>query len=319
MQINEAVSESGTTPSAGSDDRLVTVETDPRFTLIVPAYNEAEVVGAVVENLKVHCSAQDWQIIVVNDGSSDDTSNILSAIDGIDVVTHRVNRGYGSAIVSGTRAAKGRFVLWFDADGQHQVDDLIRVADRLVNENLDYCIGIRDRKSHVVQSRRLGKWLLRLTVRIAAGRSVADFNSGLRGFRREIIARYLHLFPKGFGASTTTTLLMLERGYRGAEEIIHVLERQGTSSVRQVRDGLRTLMIILRTILLFKPLVFFGSVGLVLFSFGVAYGLHEALNNRQGFPVLAAILMIFGAQSAFFGLLADQVSAMRRERFDSPN
>ncbi len=214
------------------------------------------------------------------------------------------------------RKAQGRYVIWFDGDGQHQVSDLQALADCLYRENLDYCVGVRDKTSYQVPSRKLGKWLLRQTVRIAAGKPVADFNSGLRGFRRQVIMRYLHLMPRGFGASTTATLLMLERGYRGSSVSINVRERVGASSVRQFRDGFRTIKVILRTFMLFKPMVFFGLVGISMILVGLLYGLTEALIEGLGFPVLAAIVMIFGAQSAFFGLLADQISAMRRERFD---
>jgi hypothetical protein len=126
----------------------------------------------------------------------------------------------------------------------------------------------------------------------------------------------VHLFPKGFSASTTSTLIMYERGYVGAEVPIIVNERAGKSSVNQIRDGIRTLVMILRLFLLFKPLHFFGTIGAVLILAGTVYGLSEAYTNQRGFPVFGALVVILGVQTLFFGLLADQISAVRREKFE---
>jgi len=210
----------------------------------------------------------------------------------------------------------GNIFAGYDADGQHRVENLITVARRLMEDDLDYCVGVRDSSSYQVPSRRLGKWILQLTVRLAARQPVQDFNSGLRGFKRKVLLRYAHLLPPGFGASTTTTLLMLERNYHGGQVPITVHPRVGSSSVRQFRDGTRTLILILRTFLLFKPLHFFGGIGVVSMLIGIIYGLITAFTEKLGFPVLSAVMILFGAQSIFFGLVVDQISAMRRERFE---
>jgi hypothetical protein len=157
---------------------------------------------------------------------------------------------------------------------------------------------------------------LRKVVDIAAGEKVTDFNSGLRGFKRDVIVQYLHLFPRGFSASTTTTLIMKERGYVGGEVDIVVQERNGKSTVKQVRDGTRTLMLILRIVLLFKPLLFFGLVGLTLILGGTVYGIFETILVGLGFPVFGALVIILGVQALFFGLISDQISQQRREQFE---
>ena len=296
----------------------MTDSTPPHISVISPAYNEAEGIGQTLAELTQEARLHAAEIIVVDDGSCDGTSEQVAAFERVRQIQHRKNRGYGSAITSGIRASSGHYVIWFDADGQHRTEDLLTVVDRLMNSNLDYCIGVRDERSYDVASRKLGKLVLRYAVRFAAGQPVRDFNSGLRGFRRDVILPYLHLLPKGFGASTTTTLLMLERGYYGEEVPIIVRPRVGQSSVKQIRDGLRTLLIILRLILLFKPLVFFGGIGVALILVGSVYGFYEALRIRAGFPVFAALIIILGVQALFFGLLNDQISTMRRERFEGP-
>lgn len=286
------------------------------LSIIIPAYNEERAIGVVLEALSSAPDLEGAEILVVDDGSTDGTSEVVSEFYRARLVRHSTNMGYGAAISTGVNASSGQYIVWFDADGQHRVQDLEAVARTLVEENLDYCIGSRSDKSYQASDRKLGKFVLAVAVRLAAGSAIQDFNSGLRGFKREVIKKYLHLMPKGFGASTTTSLIMIERGYYGKEIPIVVQDRIGKSSVNQIRDGLKTLMLVLRIFLLFKPMQFFGGIGLFFILIGAIYGFTKAFMNRQGFPVLAALVIIFGIQSVFFGLLADQVSSLRREKFE---
>ena len=286
------------------------------ISVIIPAYNEEK---AIRNTLLELCSAkelEDAEIIVINDGSSDETSKIVAEFPRVILLEHRVNKGYGSSISSGVRIATKPNILWFDADGQHRVEDLVKVARCMVDKNLDYCIGIRDSTSYQESSRKMGKLVLKWAARFTAGQPVRDYNSGLRGFRREVLQRYLHLLPKRFGASTLTTILMLERGYTGEEVEISVRKRIGMSSVKQFRDGVQTLYLLLRLFLLFKPMQFFGSIGVIMILSGLVYGIFRAMREHLGIPVLALLVIIFGIQSLFFGLLSDQISAIRRERFE---
>lgn len=286
----------------------------PIFSVVIPAFNEEAGIGATLESLVTDPIAKKFEIIVVDDGSTDRTREIVSSFQGVKLISHPTNQGYGAAIRSATIAAAGEFIIWFDSDGQHRVEDLLSVAEALQGEELDYVIGKRDKRSHEVFNRRFGKALLRWAARIAAGQPVQDFNCGLRGFRRTVLVKYLHLLPKGFGASTTTTLLMLEQSYRGRFIPVVIKERVGKSTVRQVRDGVRTLMLMLRIFLIFKPMLFFGSIGGASILLGFAYGVVEALARKQGFPVLAAVVILFGFQSLFFGLICDQIGGITRER-----
>lgn len=291
-------------------------EVSSNASVIIPAYNEARGIGTVLQSLCDEPALASTEIIVVDDGSQDETAAIVRRFPRVHLVQHRVNLGYGAAIRSGVKASRGKYVVWFDGDTQHRVEDLLQIVEAMSEENLDYCIGIRDASSHHEMSRRLGKGILKRVVRFAAGQPVKDFNSGLRSFRRDVLARYLHLLPKGFGASTTTTLLMLESSFVGKEIPILVRARVGKSSVRQIRDGFRTLLLILRIFLLFKPLHFFGSLGLLLLLSGGVYGVYTAFRDGLGFPTLGAVAMLFGVQMMVLGLLCDQISAMRRERLE---
>lgn len=286
------------------------------LSIVIPTYNEEEGIVTVLEDLSGDLELKDVEIIVVDDGSTDRTCDIVQQFPKVRLIKHRTNKGYGASISTGIKASNKRYVIWCDSDGQHRAEDVSRVAHTLILEDLDYCIGARDKTSYQTNDRRMGRYALKLAVNIAAGQPVKDFNSGLRGFKRDVIRRYLHLLPKRFGASTTTTLIMIERGYLGQEVPIHVNHRLGKSTVNPILDGARTLLLVLRIFILFKPLLFFGSIGFGLIIFGSVYGFTRAFLSRQGLPVFAALVIIFGMQSLFFGLLADQVSALRREKFD---
>lgn len=296
-------------------DKIVT-NPKTEFSIIIPAYNESSAIGSILDSLCNHIALEGEEIIVVDDNSKDNTCEIVEGYSRVRLIRHRINKGYSSAIITGVKEAGGKFVIWFDADGQHRVEDLVLVMNALKRNDLDYCIGIRSEDSYRDSDRKLGKFLLLIAVQLVAGQRINDFNSGLRGFKREVLLKYLHLLPKGFGASTTTTLLMLERGYFGEEVPITVLKRVGKSSVRQLRDGIRTLLILQRMLLLFKPLKFFGLIGVVLILVGSIYGVERAITNGQGIPVLAALLIILGIQAIFIGLISDQISSSRLERLE---
>lgn len=284
--------------------------------IVIPAYNEERSIGSTLTKLLAEPELATAEIIVIDDGSKDKTSTIVDSFPNVLLYRHHINLGYGAAISTGIRQSTRPYVVWFDADNQHRVEDLLTVIYTLINNQLDYCIGVRGVDSYEVANRRLGKAILRMTIRLVAGQTLEDFNSGLRGFKFNVISSYLHLLPKGFSASTTTSLLMLERNHLGTTVPILVDKRVGQSSVKQIRDGFRTLLVIFRILVLFKPLLFFGGFSIILILFGVIYGFSLAFTSGRGFPVLAALSIILGIQLLFLGVLSDQISLLRRERFE---
>ncbi|MDE6202830.1 MAG: glycosyltransferase family 2 protein, partial [Lachnospiraceae bacterium] len=233
--------------------------------IIVPAYNEEAAIGAVLAELQEHIGKwdmEDVEIVVINDGSTDQTAQIVSGFSQVRLINHRKNKGYGSAVKTGIRESSGNIIIWYDADGQHRPEDVLKIINKMQEEELDYCIGIRDGNSYVDKSRSFGKKVLKGILNFITKEELRDFNSGMRGFKREIIMSHLSLLPDTFGASTVTTLLMLEQEYRGGEVDITVRKREGKSSVRQVRDGCRTIALIFQIIILFQPMRVFGKGGL---------------------------------------------------------
>lgn len=284
-------------------------------TIVIPCFNEAGGIAKVLDGLLE--AFPKAEIIVVNDGSTDETGNILREYASrIVLLQHSCNRGYGAGIKTACARASRSHIAWFDADGQHTPEMLTSTLRGL--DQCDCAIGARTSQSHASWLRRPGKLVLYAVARLLTGVKIPDLNSGLRAFRTCVLKRYLHLLPNGFSASTTTTLLMLERGYRIAWVPITTHARVGKSSVRQARDGSRVLMLILHLVNMFRPMRFYMPVSLGLLLLGTAYGLIRALLSGQGIPTLAAVLVFLGIQSFFFGLLADQLSAMRKERYERP-
>jgi hypothetical protein len=152
--------------------------------------------------------------------------------------------------------------------------------------------------------------------RFLVGQPIPDLNSGLRCFPVDLIRRYAHLLPNGFSASTTSTLCLVERGYRVGYAPIKARRREGQSKVRLISDGLGTLRLIFRLVVLFNALKVFTLLGLSLVIPGLIYGVIVALEKGAGFPTLAGTAIIAGLLTIFIGVVADQVTELRKERFE---
>ena len=280
-------------------------------TVIIPAFNEAASINKVVSDLVGAALPFIAEIIVIDDGSSDETGR-LAEIAGARLVRHRQNRGYGAALKSGIRAAQTEFVLTYDADGQHRPDQL--AALWTAHEAADMVVGARQALLHSPLWRMPGKWLLNLMANYLMRRRIPDLNSGLRLMRREVISRYLHLCPNGFSFSTTSTLALLSRGYDVAFTPITVAPRAGRSTV-SLRAGLDTIVLILRIAALFEPLRIFVPASLLSCLAGVLWGIPYALAGR-GVSVGALLAIVTGILLFGLGILSDQISQLRLERYE---
>lgn len=284
------------------------------LTICIPAFNEEKSIGDTLIELRKEF--QEAEIIVVNDGSEDKTGEIAKSIPGIIVISHERNKGYGASLKTAIRSATGKIVAWYDADGQHRVEDLKKVVKPVFEGAVDMVIGIRKKGSDVKMDRVPGKLLLKIIAEIIVRDKVPDLNSGLRCFKLDIIKRYLHLLPDGFSASATSTLLMMKRGYRiGYEEIVSN-KRTGVSTVRILMDGLKALQLLLRTLILFEAFAFFTILSLLQIIPGTIYGFYIAFVYSRGFPTFASTIIISGVLTFFMGIICDQITELRKEKFE---
>ena len=284
------------------------------LSICVPAYNEAEAVANTLKRLVR--SFPQAEILFVDDGSTDDTLAEARGVDGVRVLVHDRNIGYGASIKTAIRNSTRKVVAWYDADGQHRAQDLEKIVQPVLDGEKDAVIGARTKTSAVTRNRLPGKWILKTIAELIVRHKIPDLNSGLRCFRREVIIRYLHLLPDGFSASTTSTILMMKRGYRIGYEDIIAVARKGSSSVKMIRDGLMAIQLMLRLLILFEAFGFFTFLAMLQVIPGLVYGTIVAVSQGQGFPVLAATVIISGVLTFFMGLLCDQVVALRKERFE---
>ena len=283
----------------------------PELSVVIPAYNEEKGIAKTLGELTSVAESEGYEIIVVDDGSGDATGDIVKTFPSVRLIRHPHNKGYGAALRTGIREARGRYVLFCDADGQHRIEDVVRVAE--LARGFDMVVGKRIKGSHVERRRVLGKKVIELVANYLSGVRIPDFNSGLRVFRREIILKYLHLFPNGFSASTTSTLIMLKRGYDIQWEPIQTEQRIGKSSVKQLKDGLQALLLVVRLIALFDPLKVFLPTSSLLVLFGIVWSI---VYFPGGFSVFAVVLILSGILIFFFGILCDQVSQLRLEKYE---
>jgi len=275
--------------------------------VVIPAYNEAEAIAAVVGALK---TAAGWhEVIVVDDGSRDDTSRLATNAGAV-VVRHPYNKGNGAAVKSGVRRASGEYVLIVDGDGQHSPGDAETLVCLL--GEYDLVIGARSGSTQATMLRRAGNAMLNRFAGYLTGRRIDDLTSGFRAARREHLLEFLHLLPNGFSTPTTTTLAFIKAGYNVAFRPIAARRRVGSSKIRLARDGARFFVIILKIVTLFSPLRVFLPISLAAFLFGVAYGTWNAIVHTR-IPNGAVLLILFSVVVFLVGLVSEQIAALRFE------
>lgn len=281
------------------------------LTVVIPAYNEAGAIGPVLERLKVTSPELIEAIIVVDDGSSDDTAAIAENA-GVRVIQHRRNKGYGASLKTGIRAAHTEFVLTMDSDGQHKAEDIGRLWERAGQS--DMVVGQRTSLIHSPLWRMPGKWLLSYMANYLTRQHIPDLNSGFRLMRREVVMKYMHLCPPGFSFSTTITMAFFNRGYNVAYVPIDVKKRVGTSTI-SLATGLETIILILRIATLFDPLRIFIPISVFTASVGILWGIPYGLSGR-GVSVGSMLAIVTALLMFSLGLICDQISQLRLERYE---
>jgi glycosyltransferase involved in cell wall biosynthesis len=278
-----------------------------RTSIIIPAMDEAHSVGRVVSDLR---AAAVWQqILVVDDGSSDDTGGRAQAA-GAEVVRHPYNKGNGASVKTGIRHATGAFVLIIDADGQHRPADAVRLVSSLAE--YDLVVGARTLVSHAGWRRQLGNRLLNGLASYLADRPIPDLTSGFRAARRDCLLEFLHLLPNGFSTPTTTTLAFLKAGYNVKFEPIDADRREGVSKIRLGRDGPRFFLILLKVMTIFSPLRIFAPISAAAVAAGVGYAVWTILTQSH-VTNSSVLLIVLGVLVFLIGLVSEQVASLRFE------
>ena len=283
------------------------------FSIIMPVYNEEKAVKDVLEELKAYLNEKKYQteIIVVNDGSTDQTKKILKDIKNIKLINHPYNKGYGAAIKTGVENAKYNWIIWYDIDGQHQPEYI----EKLIKYSNDYdmIIGARQGYQGPIM-RQPGKRFLHYLAQYLIQHKIPDLNSGFRLIKKSKFEKFTHLFPNGFSISTTITLAFFKQGFNVKYTPIIIKKRVGKSHVK-INDGFKSIMLMFRIITLFSPLRVFLPASSLLLGLAILSLVLDIIHTSS-FNVgdTTILFFVFSLFSFFFGLLADQISAIRREK-----
>ena len=273
--------------------------------IVIPAKNEAQNLARLIPVLRK--TLPDAGIVVVNDGSTDETA-VVCQQHQVMLVSHPYSMGNGAAVKTGARAAQGSTLIFMDADGQHDPTDIPDLLSKL-DEGFDMVVGARHASTHA----NIGRWGANAIYnRVASwmvGRKIEDLTSGFRAVKAEKFKEFLYLLPNGFSYPTTITMSFFRVGYPVGYIPIRARVRQGKSHIRPIRDGVRFLLIIFRVGTLYSPLKIFLPVSFAFFATGFVYYLYTYLSSGR-FTNMSALLFTTSVVIFLMGLVSEQITSL---------
>ncbi|MBW2614754.1 MAG: glycosyltransferase family 2 protein [Deltaproteobacteria bacterium] len=277
--------------------------------IIIPAYNEAQTVGDVVRGIR--SLYPDFEIIVINDGSTDDTGEVAKDAGAI-VYSHPYNIGNGAAIKSGIRIASGDILVFMDGDGQHDPGDIEKLIEHF--PYYDMVVGARPKGYQTSLVRAMGNRIFNWLASYVAKFRVQDLTSGFRAAKSDIARNFLYLLPNTYSYPTTLTLGLLRSGRSLKYVAIDTKNRKtGRSKIRVFRDGIRFFIIITKICALYSPLRVFLPISFFMFTLGLSYYLYTFVMWGR-FTNMSALLFTTSILIFMMGLISEQICQMRFER-----
>lgn len=284
------------------------------LSIVLPAKNEAAAIGDTIAGIV--SLLPDAEVIVVNDGSTDNTLEVAQAA-GARVVSHPYSKGNGAAIKTGARAAKGDIIVFMDADGQHDPADIPRLLARLA-EGHDMVVGARQKGSQASMGRGIANKFYNWLATYMSGHKIEDLTSGFRAVRASKFREFLYLLPNGFSYPTTSTMAFFRAGYSVAYEPIHAAQRIGNSHIRLLHDGMRFLLIIFKIGTLYSPLKLFAPIAATLFLIATSWYGYTFFSFSR-FTNMSALLYTGSVMVFLMGLISEQITALMYKDSDKSN
>lgn len=284
----------------------------PFISIVLPAYNEAQAISGLIADIKkimAKIPGFKYEIIVVDDASTDKTGEIAEK-KGTKVLKHLINRGPGAARKTGIREAKGEIVLMMDVDGTYSPTDIPKILNYF--PVFDQVIGARKKEAGTFRIlRTLTKSIIKGLASYLTGVKIPDLNSGMRAFKKEIMAKYLWLIPDGFSCVTTMTMSFLADGYQVKWVPISYKPRIGQSKFHPIKDTYSYFLTVIRMVLIYNPLKIFLPIGFLLLLIAVVKGLWTFFIFGES-RMLELILLIIGFFTISIGLLADLIVTLSK-------
>jgi glycosyltransferase involved in cell wall biosynthesis len=274
-----------------------------KISIILPAKNEAASLRSLLPEIRAQMP--DAEMIVVNDGSTDETAKICNQYSA-KLITHPYGMGNGAAVKSGARVAQGDILLFMDADGQHQPRDIHALLEKL-EQGFDMVVGARSRRSQAGLHRAAANGFYNRLASYMTNHRIEDLTSGFRAVRADKFREFLYLLPNGFSYPTTITMAFFRAGYAVAYEPIHAARRVGNSHMRIVRDGVRFLLIIFKIGSLYSPLKLFFPFSALFFLLGCGNYLYTFLTIHR-FTNMSALMLVTAVVVFLIGLVSEQIT-----------
>ena len=282
------------------------------LSIILPAKNEAAALAELLPRLRR--AQPEAEIIVVDDGSTDDTAAICARHSAVQVVRQAYSMGNGAAIKRGARAAKGSTLVFMDADGQHDPALVDRLLQRL-GEGFDMVVGARDWAGQAGVGRGVANTVYNWLASRMTSFPVLDLTSGFRAVDAAKFREFIHLLPNGFSYPTTITMAFFRSAYAVAYEPIPVARRIGRSHIRPIRDGIRFLLIIFKIATLYSPLKLFVPTALAFFLTGIGYYAYTFFTQHR-FTNMSALLFSAAVIVFLIGLISEQITSLTYRKND---
>jgi len=291
------------------------VVSDQALTLsvVLPIYNELANIEPEVTRIRSSLEAEgiSFEIIAVDDGSSDGSGELLETLDGVRIIRFVKNRGAGFARRIATMEARGEYVAWTDVDMTYPNDDFPRLMKEI--DGWDHVVGARVTEEGTFKFLRVpAKWLIRKLASFLTSTRIPDLNSGMRIFRRDVALQFMHLIPTGFSCVTTLTMAFLANDYSVKFVPIEYSKRRGQSKFHPIKDTQRYLLQVVRMTMLYNPLRIFLPVGLILTLLGSAKVVYDIITKNFRFGTNTLGLLVVALFVLVLGMLADAIVQQTR-------
>jgi len=281
------------------------------ISIIIPAKNESPSLKGLLQTVKREMP--NAEIIVVNDGSTDDTEQVCSDA-GIRVLNHPYSMGNGAAIKTGARAASGDVFVFMDADGQHHPEDIKSLLSTF-EDGYEMVVGERTRDSQASFARRLANGFYNKFSSWVTGQRIGDLTSGFRVVKAVKFKEFLYLLPNGFSYPTTSTMAFFRAGYPVGYHPIIAAQRIGKSHINPVKDGIRFLLIIFKIGTLYSPLKIFVPFALLHFLIGLGYYAYTFITLHR-FTNMSGVLLTASVTIFLMGLISEQITMLIYQKKD---
>ena len=278
------------------------------ISIVIPAYNESGTINEVCKELVAVMEENEfvYEIIIVDDCSTDDTIDNIYSHESIHAVRHETNRGYGAALKTGIQRATFEDILIIDADGSYPVSQIPNLLEHV--EQNEMVVGARlGSNVKIPLIRKPAKWFLGKLANFLTKTTIPDINSGLRTFKKQTVQKFFNILPSGFSFTTTITLAYLNRDYPVKYVPIDYYKRGGKSKINPFKDFINFISLIIKTSVYFAPLRVFIPISMGLLSSAVILFLYSWLMIGKIMDVTIIVLTVSSLQVALFGLLADLV------------